>query len=82
MPPTMGQVLFLYKLVMWVDLTTGTWCVRFTSNTRDADFAGAACWLLDEWLLDSFICSVHSGPPQMVLRASLMGLGLQPKSVS
>lgn len=71
----MGQVLFLYKSVMWVDLTAGTWCVRLTSNTRDA-----ACWLLDEWLLDSFIFSVHSGPPQMVPRASLMGLGLQPKS--
>lgn len=72
----MGQALILYKSVMWVDLTTGAWCVKHTSNTWDADFAGAVCWLLGRWLLDNFICSVHSGPPQMVLRTSLLELGL------
>lgn len=59
------------------DLTTGARCVRLTSNTRDADFAGAVCWLLGRWLLDNFICNVHSGPPQMALRASLLALRLQ-----
>lgn len=38
--PAVGQALFLYKQVIFAGLTTGSWCVRLSSDTRDADFAG------------------------------------------